>query len=58
MNENELVNKITELTDEKNYLRNILERAEETGDTIDSIIQDRIENIYNQLAILEEDMPF
>lgn len=52
------IDKIVALTDEKNYLRNILEQAEESGKTIEEIILDRIEHISNQLVILEDEMPF
>ena len=41
-------------TDEKNYLRNILEEQEETGKDLEEIIQDRINNLYNEIEKLEK----
>lgn len=51
--DNYIIHGIVTLTDEKNYLRNILEAAEETGEDLEKIIQDRIEAIYAQLEELE-----
>lgn len=47
------INKIVALTDEKNYLRNLLEVAEDTGKDLESIIQDKIDTIYQEIAELE-----
>ena len=47
------INKIVELTDEKNYLRNLLEAVEDTGKDLESIIQDRIYTIYQEIDKLE-----
>lgn len=47
------INKIVELTDEKNYLRNLLEASEDTGKDLESIIQDRIDIIYQEIDKLE-----
>lgn len=51
--DNYTIHRIVTLTDEKNYLRNILEVAEETGEDLEKIIQDRIEAICEQLEELE-----
>ena len=50
---NSRTERIVELTDEKNYLRNLLEEAEETGKDIEEVINDRIDTIYQELAIAE-----
>lgn len=50
----DIINKIVKLTDEKKYLRNILEEQEETGKDLEEIIQDRINNIYNEIEKLEK----
>lgn len=50
----DIVNKIVKLTDEKNYLRNILEEQEETGKDLAEIIQDRINNLYKKIEKLEK----
>lgn len=50
----DIINKIVKLTDEKNYLRNILEEQEETGKDLEEIIQDRINNLYNEIGKLEK----
>ena len=47
------LNRIIALTDEKNYLRNLLEVAEDTGKDLESIIQDRIDTIYQEIDKLE-----
>lgn len=52
--DNELVKKIVELEDEKNYLRNILEYAEDTGKDIYSIILDKIDYCQTELEKLEK----
>lgn len=49
----ELVSEIVRLTDEKNYLRNILEASDETGQDAESIILDRIDTIQEKLDVLE-----
>lgn len=50
---NSRAERIVELTDEKNYLRNLLEEAEETGKDVEEVINDRIDTIYQELAIAE-----
>lgn len=47
------INKIVALTDEKNYLRNLLEVAEDTGKDLESLIQDKIDMIYTEIDKLE-----
>lgn len=48
-----LINEIVRLTDEKNYLRNVLEAAKETGHDVETIILDRIDTIQEKLDELE-----
>lgn len=48
-----IINKIVALTDEKNYLRNLLEASEDTGKDLESIIQDKIDTIYQEIDKLE-----
>lgn len=50
---NERINKIVRLTDEKNYLANILEEANETGSDLEAIILNRIDDIYSEIQGLE-----
>lgn len=52
---NKKINKIVELTDEKNYLANILEERDETGLDLETIILNRIDNIYSKIQELEEE---
>lgn len=52
---NDRINKIVRLTDEKNYLANILEEADETGLDLETIILNRIEDLYFQIKTLEEE---
>ena len=52
---NERINKVVQLTDEKNYLANILEEADETGLDLELIIMNRIEDIYFEIKTLEEE---
>lgn len=52
---NDKINKIVRLTDEKNYLANILEEADETGLDLELIIMNRIEDIYFEIKTLEEE---
>lgn len=47
------LNRIIALTDEKNYLRNLLEASEDTGKDLESIIQDKIDTIYQEIDKLE-----
>lgn len=49
MNTRDLIEKEVALIDEKNYLMNILEEAEDSGRSLEEIIQDRIDDIYNEL---------
>lgn len=50
----DLVRQIVELEDERNYLRNLLEYAEETGKDIHSIILDKIDYCQTELEKLED----
>ena len=52
---NERINKVVQLTDEKNYLANILEEAEETGEDLETIILNRIDDLYSEIQKLEEE---
>lgn len=47
--EQELIKKEVTLIDEKNYLLNILEAADETGKSVEDIIQEKIDAIYDEL---------
>lgn len=49
MTTQELIEKEVALIDEKNYLMNILEEAEDSGRSLEEIIQDKIDDIYNEL---------
>ena len=49
MNTRDLIEKEVALIDEKNYLMNILEEAEDSGRSLEEIIQDKIDDIYNEL---------
>lgn len=51
----EFINKIVKLTDEKNYLANILEESDETGLDLETIILNRIEDLYFEIKTLEEE---
>lgn len=51
---NDKINKIVRLTDEKNYLANILEASEESGLDLETLIMNRIEDLYFQIKTLEE----
>lgn len=44
-----LIEKEVALTDEKNYLLNILEEADEENISVEEVIQNRIDSIYNEL---------
>ena len=48
-----LIKRIVELTDEKNYLRNIQEEADECDLDVETVILNRIERIYDELIKLE-----
>ena len=52
---NDRINKIVKLTDEKNYLANILEASDETGLDLETLIMNRIEDLYFQIKTLEEE---
>ena len=52
MNTN-LIKEIVELTDERNYLRNILEAAEEYNVDIEDLNLTRLDKINQKLAELE-----
>ena len=49
MTTQELLEREAEFLDELHYLQNILEYQEETGKTLEEIIQDRINDIYDEL---------
>ena len=49
MTTQELIEKEVALIDEKNYLMNILEEAEDSGRSLEEIIQEKIDDIYNKL---------
>jgi len=49
-----LIKQIVELEDERNYLRNILEYADETGKDLEEIILDKIDYLQNELEKLEK----
>ena len=53
--DNELVNKIVNLEDERNYLRNLLEYADDTGKDLYSIILDKIDYCQTEIEKLEGD---
>ena len=52
---NDRINKIVKLTDERNYLANILEASDETGLDLETLIMNRIEDLYFQIKTLEEE---
>lgn len=47
------VNKIVALTDEKNYLRNLLIVSNDTGKDLEALIQEKIDMIYREIEKLE-----
>lgn len=49
MTNKELLEREADYLDELHYLQNILEYQEDTGKTLEDIIQERIEDIYNEL---------
>ena len=49
-----LIKQIVELEDERNYLRNILEYADETGKDLEEIILDKIDYLQKELEKLEK----
>lgn len=49
----ELVREIVALTDERNYLRNILEASEEENLDLYTIIVNRLDDIQEKLDVLE-----
>lgn len=51
---NELVKKIVELEDERNYLRNLLEYADEEGIDVETVIYDKLEYLQDELEKLEK----
>lgn len=53
MNSNELVKKIVELEDERNYLRNLLELINETGEDLETVVLDRINHCQEKLDELK-----
>lgn len=53
--DNELVKQIVELEDERNYLRNLMEYAEETGKDLETIILDKIGYCQDELDKLEQE---
>ena len=53
--DNELVKKIVELEDEKNYLRNLLEYADEEGLDLETVILNKINYCQEELDKLEQE---
>lgn len=53
--DNELIKRIVELEDERNYLRNLLEYADETEKDLESIILDKIDYCQNELEKLNQE---
>lgn len=51
--DNELVKQIVELEDERNYLRNLLEYAEEEGLDLETVILNKLDYLQNKIDQLE-----
>ena len=51
---NELIKQIVELEDERNYLRNLLEYADEEGIDVETAIHNKLDYIQNELEKLEK----
>lgn len=49
MTKNEYVKRQIELEDELHYLQNLMEYADEEGKDLETVIQDKIEWLYNEL---------
>lgn len=49
------IEKIVKLRDERNYLQNILEAKEETGLSLEEIIENKINYIYEEIYKLEKE---
>lgn len=49
-----LVKQIVELEDERNYLRNLMEYADEEGIDIETAIYNRLESLQDELERLEK----
>ena len=47
------VSEVVALTDERNYLQNLLEAAEEADQDLEDVISDRISEIYEKIDELE-----
>lgn len=54
MDINNTTHLIVKLTDERNYLRNILEEADDTDLDLETIILNRIDHIQNRIDELEK----
>lgn len=52
--DNELVKRIVELEDERNYLRNILEYVDETGEDLETVILNKINYCQEEIERLEK----
>ena len=50
----ELVRQIVELEDERNYLRNLMEYADEEGIDIETAIYNRLESLQDELDRLQK----
>ena len=53
MDINNITHLIVKLTDERNYLRNILEEADDTDLDLETIILNRIDQIHQRIDALE-----
>ncbi len=51
--DNELVKQIVELEDERNYLRNLIEYADEEGLDLETVILEKIDYCQEEIAKLE-----
>ena len=49
----ELVKRIVELEDERNYLRNLIEYADEEGLDLETVIYNKLGNLQDELDKLE-----
>ena len=54
MDINDVTHLIVKLTDERNYLRNILEEADDLNLDLETVILNRIDRIHNRIDELEK----
>lgn len=54
--DNKLIKQIVELEDEINYLRTLIEYADEEGINIETVIYNKLEYLQNELDKLEEEV--